>query len=194
MNEQIELLALEKDFAVLSAAERDMVLAEMSPEEFEHLRTVVLNARQMDAGVLPPLDLKAKLLERMGGRSNSGILKRAFSARIPAWQALSALFLIGVIVWFMKKETVREKVVTENLVRVDTVWQVKTVWRDRVIWREKVVYREISREVPIALLPEKEVPQKASLTISQPEFSVPRVGTSLGDTPELIGFFIQGDR
>ena len=60
MNEKIEILALEKDFAALTLAERNLVLSEMPQEAFEHLHAVLIAARKMDAEVLPSDQLDRK--------------------------------------------------------------------------------------------------------------------------------------
>lgn len=189
MKEKIELLAVDKGFGALSAAERALVLSEMPQEEFEHLRMVLLATRQMDAGVQPSARLRAQLLEKMAAQPKPSLVWK-----VPIWQAAVVLLLSIVAVWLLKPEIIREKTVTEILVRTDTVWQVKTVWRDRVVWRERVVYRAKPDLEPIAMFPEKADNLEISVDFSPPEFAAPRVGTSMGDAPELMRFFTQGDK
>lgn len=192
MSEQIESLALAKDFAALNPAERSLVLSEYSEAEFEHLRSVLLAARQLDATALPPAHLRSQLLEKMALQAKPGLVHRVISARIPFWQAAAAFALLGVAIWFLKPEPLREKIVTIVQTRVDTVWQEKILWRDRVVWRERIVIREKTVVEPIAAFPTNTNEQAPASDYAVPEIASPRVGTSLGDTPELMNFFTQG--
>jgi len=192
MEEKIEWLAVEKDFAALSATEQAWVLTEMSQVEFEQLRRVLLAARQLDAGVLPSSHLKADLLQRMATTRQPSRNRQLLSAKIPVWLTALLVLLAMALISFLKKETVREKVVTQIQQRTDTLWLEKIVWRERVVLRDRVVYREKSMPKPIAVIPEKELDFEQEF--QKPEFSAPHVGTSLGDAPELMRFFTQGDK
>jgi len=194
MNEKIEQLAFEKDFSDLTAEERNLVLADMPEEAFKQLRSVLQAARQMDAGVLPPPRLKAQLLERMSAKPKPGLPGNALTARIPMWSVAATLFLGIAAGWLLKPTSVQEKIVSTIELRTDTVWQEKTVWRERVVWRERIVYPKKTADEPIAFLPEKIDSQELEIEFTQPEFASPRVGTSLGDAPELMLFFTQGDK
>ncbi len=194
MNERIESLAFEKDFAALSATERTIVLAEMTEEAFGHLRAVLLAAPQMDADVQPSALLQPKLLWKKANPPKPNFLQRTLSARIPVWQTAAALLLGVAAVWFLKKDTVREIIRQEIQLQTDTVYQEKTVWRDRVVIRERIVYREKPVAEPIAFLPQPIDFQVIETEFARPEFASPQVGTSLGDTPELMRFFTQGDK
>lgn len=83
---------------------------------------------------------------------------------------------------------------TEIQVRRDTVWQEKIVWRERRVWRDRVIFKEKSSYEPIAVSPESLGHPEQTPELFQPEFAVPRVGTSLNDAPELMRFFTQGDK
>jgi hypothetical protein len=189
MEDKIESLALEKNFAALSPAERALVLAEMPQAEFEHLRAVLLAARHLEARALPPAALRERLLEKMAMQTNPGLLRRTLAVRLPAWQAAAALVLGVAAVWFLKKENLREKFVTQTQLRTDTIFVEKTCWRERVQWRERVVFREKPAAAPMVFLSEKIDSQGVRF-----ELAPPHVGTSLGDAPELLDFFTQGDR
>lgn len=194
MDEKIELLALEKPFAALSAEERLWVLSEMSQAEFEHLRSVLLTARQMDAEVLPSARLKTQLMARMHTPPVPTGLRRIALAKMPVW--LAAAMLLLAVIWsiFPQKELVQATVITEIQHHTDTIWLEKTVWQTRVVVREKIVCPEKTNSSPLAVLPQTlHLPVIDSGQL-RPEFSQPRVGSSLGDTPELMQFFTQGDR
>ena len=95
----------------------------------------------------------------------------------------------------MKKETVQEQIVTQIQQRTDTVFQEKVLWRERVVYKERVVIQEKTSPEPIALVPEPTPEKFAPETpFSATDFSTPRLGTSLGDTPELMRFFTEGDK
>ena len=194
MKEKIELLAREKDFSALNTRERDLVLSEMSQASFEQLRAVLQAAPELDAGVQPSDRLRAQLLESMAAQVKPSWLSRSFSAQVPAW-VMAACLLLGIsVVWLFKPATVSEKIITEFKVRTDTVWQEKMVWRERVVNRERIVYLEKPLTAPAAFVPQKVDSPPIALDISPAEFTAPRVGTSLGDTPELMRFFTQGDK
>ncbi len=194
MNEKIESLAFEKDFAALSQMERAMVLAEMPQEEFEQLRRILLAARGMDTAAMPPARLRAQLLDKMAAQPKPDLLRRAFATRIPLWLAMVVLLLATALVWRVKKETVQEKIVTKIQVQTDTIWQDKILWREKVVWRDRVIFKEKPNASPVAIEPQALDSQNIRLEFLQPEFTAPHIGTSLGDTPELMGFFTQGDK
>ena len=188
----ITQLAQEKDFAALSPAERAQVLAEMSREDYDQLRKVLRTSRDMDAQAHPPAALRARLMDRMTAQNPSPI-NRILSAKVPVWQAAAALLLAVAAVAMLKKDVVVEKAITHWQVRVDTVFQERVVWRDRVVVWEKVVFREKTPEQPMALIPENKDSQLVVPNYPEVEWTVtPRLGTSLGDTPELMSFFTQG--
>ena len=110
------------------------------------------------------------------------------------WSVAATLFLGIAAGWLLKPTSVQEKIVSTIELRTDTVWQEKTVWRERVVWRERIVYPKKTADEPIAFLPEKIDSQELEIEFTQPEFASPRVGTSLGDAPELMLFFTQGDK
>jgi hypothetical protein len=192
MKENIELLALEKDFSELTDMERKLVLAEMSQAEFEHFRAVLLRSRDLDAEMQPPKHLKTQLLNHMTTLPEPVLGKRVVSARFQFWSAAATLLLGLAAGWLLKTEKVQEKMVTEIQVRTDTIWQEKTIWRERVVIRERVIYHQATVNQPIAFAPS--LPETTEATIEEPEFTPPKVGTSLGDAPELMPFFTQGDR
>ncbi|MBC7776676.1 MAG: hypothetical protein H7246_14680 [Phycisphaerae bacterium] len=193
MNERIESLAIEKDFTSLSAAERAIVLAEMPEEAFDHLRAVLSAARQIDADVRPSTLLQPALLWKMAMPAKPNFMRRALAAQVLVWQAAAALLLGVAAICFLKKETVAEIIKREIQVQTDTIWQEKTVWRDRVVIRERIVYREKPAAEPIAFFAEPIDTQAIELEYPL-EFALHREGTSLGDAPELMRFFTQGDK
>ncbi len=172
MNEKIELLAREKDFASLNLSERALVLAVMPQEEFEQLRMVLLAVRQMDAELLPPAHVKARLLERMSAKPRVPLRRRVLSMQIPVWQAAAAVLIGTAVVWLLKKESVQERYLTEIQIQRDTVWQEKIVWRERRVWRDRVVFKEKPSYEPIAISPEPLSHPEQNPELFQPEFAV----------------------
>ncbi len=163
-------------------------------EDFELLRSVLLSTRQMDNGLLPPAHLKARLLETMAMQRKPGLFKRICTAQIAMWQVL-VLAALGIgLFCTLKKDKIQEKIITQVQVRTDTVWQEKTVWREKMVVRERVVFKGKTAPIPIAFLPEKVMGESIAQGLSEPEFSAPRVGTSLGDAPELMRFFTDGEK
>lgn len=189
-----EQLALQKDFASLNPAERALVLAEMPQEEFEQLRKLLLTTQRMDSGVEPPAHLRAGLMAKFSEQSKPSGIRRLITARIPIWQAAAALMLGIAVVSLMKKEVVVEKTVTAWQLRVDTVFQEKTLWRERLIVKNRVVFQEKLPAPPMAFSSEKVDTQSFTPNFQPGELSDTHIGTSLGDTPELMDFFTQGDR
>lgn len=192
MKENMERLALEKDFSELIPAEREQVLSEMSQAEFEHFRAVLLSARRLDRDVQAPKHLKAQLLNHMTALPKPGLGRRVDAARFQFWPAAATLVLGLAAGWLLKPEVVQEKIVTERQVLTDTVWLEKTVWRERVVIRERA-QKQPEVVKPIAFLPEKAPLQTAESTFTEPAFVPTKVGTSLGDSPELMRFFTMGD-
>lgn len=194
MNEKIETLAREKDFAALSDSERSLVLQEMSQASFEQLRRVLLAARRLDVNVQPPAHLKGQLMDRITAVPKPAWLPRIFRVAVPVWQAAVAMALTAVVLWPRSADRVEIKYVPKVQMKTDTLWKEKIVWRERVVVREKRVYRDRPVVEPIAAWEGKTDTETVELELTRPEFTSPRVGTSLGDTPELLLFFTQGDK
>jgi len=194
MNEKIELLAKEKAFSVLNAREQKLVLSEMSQASYEQLRAVLQAAPELDAGVQPSGRLRVQLLQSMAAQPRPSVARKIFSVRVPVWAVAASLFIGIGVAWLLKPESGSEKIVTEIKVQTDTVWQEKTIWRERVVSRERIIYREKPEPIPEVILPQKKDSPPIALDIPPSEFTAPRVGTSLGDAPELMRFFTQGDK
>lgn len=194
MNEKIEKLALEKDFAALSASERNFVLEEMPETEYSHLRAVLLSTRGLDGDKLPSEQLRNALLARMARQSKATGSSQIWSARMPVWQAAAAVLIGIALVSFFQEETIQERIVTKIELRADTVFQEKTVWRERIVWKEKPVIQEKQAAEPIVLTLDKPQITPDEIGIPQTDLFAPHVGTSLGDAPELMRFFTQGDK
>jgi hypothetical protein len=189
-----EQLASQKDFNALSATERRHVLTEMSQMEYDHLRKVLLATQQLETTALPPAHLRTKLLARMSAQPKPSVFRRLLTTPIPMWQA-AAILMLGIATVAMNKETiVVEKNTTAWQWRVDTVFQEKVLWRDRIVLKSKIVYREKPLVPPMASAPAKMDSLGAIPDFQANELSDTPIGTSLGDTPELMEFFTQGDR
>ena len=194
MKEKIELLAREKDFSALNTRERDLVLSEMSQASYEQLCAVLQAAPELDAGVQPSGRLRAQLIQSMAAQPRPSLARKILSFQVPAWAVAASLFLGTGVAWLLKPDSVSERIVTEIKVQTDTIWKEKTIWRDRVVPYERIVYREKQVLTPEPVLPQKTDSPPIALDIPPSEFTAPRVGTSLGDTPELMRFFTQGDK
>ena len=78
--------------------------------------------------------------------------------------------------------------------QTDTIWLDKIVWRERILIREKIVCPEKNTPEPLAIVPQALKNQALEPVQIQAEFTLPKVGSVLSDTPELMQFFTQGDR
>ena len=188
MNELIENLASRKTFSELSEAEREIVLADMSREAYEHLRAVLLAAPALDAGPPPPAALRARLLARMGAARPPAI-SRVLALRIPVWQAAAILTLAVAAAWFLKTPAIREVAVPVVRIQTDTFFREKVVWRERVVFREKSAPKErpeVAVSLPLILTGR----EPDTLVIPAGTFAQPPVGTSLQDEPALMDFFV----
>jgi hypothetical protein len=201
----IENLMLRKDFAALSPAERAQVLAEMSQEEYEQLRHVMLAARQLEADAMPPAHLGAALKARMAAHAKPTVWRRLMSAKVPAWQA-AAVFLMGIAaVSFMKKTEVVEKAVTAWQTRVDTVYRTANVPGGHTAnvpvggkkrgspsdTNSPAISKPTQLTTSMATAPEKQDTQSFNFELPTRDMNNAHVGTSLGDAPELMVFFTQ---
>ncbi len=194
MNTQIEDLARQKDFAALSANERAQVLTEMPEEEYKRLHQVLRAARMQYAYADAPAHIRANLIRNMATRSKPTRLGRLMLDSTPLWRA-AAIFLMGMAAaMLMRKTTVVEKVVTDVQYRVNTVYRDSIQWRERVVWKTKVIYVEKAPTQPMANAPEKTAPPIALPEFSSKDLNKTATGTSLGDTPELMQFFSQGEK
>ncbi len=195
MNEKIEQLAQAKRFCCTQcrgAHPRARRNARISL--YEHLApAVLLTARQLDSEAMPPPALKDRLLRQLTAQPQPSRLHRFLHIHpVPAWQAAAAVLLGFSLVALRPTEKVIEHTQTVWQTRTDTVYSEKTQWRERVVWKEKVVF-QTSPPVADTLL-EKLDNQYVVPNFEAYDMSNQAVGTSLGDTPELMDFFTQGDQ
>lgn len=205
MNELIENLAREKSFAALSADERQAVLSELSPGEYEQLRALLQAARRMDAALPAPPDLKSKLARQMAAAAQRERLRgQVFGLvgrRIPAWQAAAAALLGMAAVHFLQPAPppLPAETVVQIVEKRDTIWAERTRWRERIAWRERPAATERASTLPDA------APQCWAQSPSLPLFletpAVPvadsafaPLGSPLSDSPELLDFFVRVER
>jgi len=190
MLENIADLARIKPFAALDAAERRIVLSEMSETEYQELHRAMSFFKNSDADVVPPAGLKNNLVEhfaREHGRRQHGFSGPLFRRPIPLWRAAAAVCLAIFGTWLLTKTNGSLAVgvpVSQTIVRIDTVWKTEIRWRERV-----VVQRE-KRPADIPSLIEAGSAERTPLRVVVSEnWSAPVVGTPIGDQQELLDFF-----
>ncbi len=189
MNEEIEALARQKDFAALSASERAQVLEAMPAEEYDRLHVLLQAVRMQHAHEDAPAYLRASLIGRMAVNSRQDWFLRYVTPILRA----AAIFILGMATaMLLRKTTVVEKVVTEHTHTVDTIYLEKTLWRERVRWKTKHVYIEKTPAKPSPAAVVNTVEHIALPEFNSKDLSNNAIGTSLGDTPELMQFFTQG--
>lgn len=196
MNEHIESLALTKDFDDLNLAERSLVLATMSEEEYTQWRSTFQAIQSLDAEVRAPAALKARVMENMVRRGRPNLFQRVLKAQSPLWLTLLLASLGWILTWTWMQRKIPSQIplAPQVEVRRDTVWVEKTVWKDRIVIREKWRYKEKEADPPMAILPVRADSMLLELDFSAPDFTPQRVGTSLGDEPELLRFFSDVNR
>lgn len=114
LSEHTEQLLRSKDFDLLSAAERESVLAEMSEEDYDYSRRMQKNfGRKPEDELTVPPTLKAKLDRRLTCKQRSA---RVWQIRIPVYQSVAAavlLFFIGM--HFNRPIELPQRVVTQKV-------------------------------------------------------------------------------
>lgn len=106
--ELLDLLA-QKSYQELNATEREMVSRFLSPESYDEYASLVSDFQQMDQE-LPATAPQLKLPEPQEKRSK---LYQLFTYRIPAYQAVAAIFLA--LVLFQFSTASRSGSVTDDL-------------------------------------------------------------------------------
>ncbi len=194
MLENIADLARIKPFAALDAAERRIVLSEMSETEYQELHRAMSFFKNSDADVVPPAALKNSLIEhfaREHGRRQHGFSGPLFRRPIPLWRAAAAVCLAIFGTWLLTKTNDSPAVgvpVSQTIVRTDTVWKTEIRWRERV-----VVQRE-KRPADIPPLIETGSAERTPPRVVVSEnWSAPVVGTPIGDQQELLDFFTSAE-
>lgn len=185
MLDKIEQLAKEKAFERLSNAEKALVLSMMPREEYDQIRRMLQTAEAMDASVVAPERLRARVMAQFP--KSEGI-------KVNLWLALGILAMGWGMMWVVRPVVMQEKQVPVIQQKIDTVWVERIKWREKVVYKTRLVPAPAPLPEPIALQP---VP---SNIIPPPPLYLPdpttqqAIGTSLGDTPELMSFFTQGDQ
>jgi hypothetical protein len=86
-----------------------------------------------------------------------------------------------------------ERVETVLVPQTDTVFVEKIQWREKVLWRERLVYRDKPTHTAPMAVQAPSFETNEIIELQSPEISQPHIGTSMGEAPELMGFFTQGD-
>ena len=196
MNEHIEQLARQKNFAGLSAAEQEMVLAVMPRDEFEALHEILLLAPTLDTGTGPAPYLKTALLGHLaaGRKPASGLLQK----QVPLWLMAATTLLAAFLAFLLKKEPVPSIPAPVTATKTDTLYQDRIVWRDRFIVRKKIIYREKTAVEPLAKASQSNENQfftnQWPNSSDTPDLSQPPLGSSLADEPELLDFLLKSNK
>lgn len=188
--ETIAELARTRPFSDLSEVEKRVVLSEMPEAEYHILRRALLALPQLDAGIVPPPDLRAVLLSRFA-RGQRSPLQGVFRYTVPAWQAAAAVLAgIGLTFFFLKERpaSASQKIVYQTIIQQDTIYRTQTRWRERLVVRaEKPRAAGLSNTWNMENLgPAK--PRAFSNT--EPLAAPVPVGTPMSDRPELMDFFV----
>lgn len=185
MLDKIEQLAKEKAFDRLSNAEKALVLSMMPREEYDQIRRMLQMAESMDASVVAPERLRARVMTQF---------PKPEGVRVSIWLALGMLAIGWGAMWLFRPVEIQEKWVPIVQQKTDTVWVERIKWREKVVYKTRMV--PVSSPLPksIALQPDP-VNIIPAAPLYLPESGMQQaIGTSLGDTPELMSFFTQGDQ
>ncbi|MEZ4826963.1 MAG: hypothetical protein R3C61_11890 [Bacteroidia bacterium] len=108
----IEKILREKPFSSLTEREREVVLAEMSAQEYESLRDTARAAERYfrdEAKTLTPrAEIQGNIRELMRKKQDAtltGRISRLVQLRIPAYQVAAALALLFGTIYFSEKTT-----------------------------------------------------------------------------------------
>ena len=141
------------------------------------------------ANQYPPMHLKQDLMKRMATQQNSVPKPQ----RISEWMRAAAILVTGMGIGYIlahEKVQVIEKqaLVPEYIQTIDTVFIPHTVWRTSIRWHYDTIVAETSR----SSIASAGVIRFDSLADDcwYPQASV---GTALGNTPNLMNFFVQPD-
>lgn len=157
MNEQgerMQLLIESCDFEQLNAAERELVLAHLSEDEYRQQRLVLLGSEALFAAeghTLSPDPAILSNLQRAMKKEQETVLPAyllaLFQFRMPAYQAGIAMAVIAFLFWWRSPEV--QFIETERIVyqqQVDTVRLVEEVLVEVPVTVERVKY--IERQSP----------------------------------------------
>lgn len=188
--ETIAELARTRPFSDLSEVEKRVVLSEMPEAEYHILRRALTALPQLDAGIVPPADLRAGLLARFS-RARRAPLYGIFHRAVPAWQAAAAVLAgIGFTFFFLKERpaVASQKIVYQTIIQQDTIYRTQTPWRERLVVRaEKPRAAGLSNTWNMENLdPEK----TRAFSNTEPLAAPVPVGTPMSDRPELMDFFV----
>lgn len=189
MYDYLENLARRKSFDALDAEERARVLAEMPREAYEQLRAILLAAPALDAGIQAPAALRERILAGMPRPSPRPAF---FQRRVPLWQAAAAATVLLLAAAVCRKPDRADNGHAPVVqVRTDTVYVEKTVWKERLVWRERVIRVKTISAAPVSVPVQVDTVRRVALNMSLPVFPNAAAGTSLGNEPALLDFFVR---
>lgn len=183
MMDKIEQMASEKEFDQLNSAEKTLVLSFMPKEEYDQIRRIILTAGAMDASIAAPKRLRSHLLAQY---------PKSKGVKVNIWLALGILATGWCLMWQYRPVRIREKVVPVVALKTDTVWVERIKWREKVVYKKR--YTPSLTQEPIAVAPVRDQTFIPETELIQTPLNQQHLGTSLGDTPELLSFFTQGDQ
>ena len=188
--ETIAELARTRPFSDLSEVEKRAVLSEMPEAEYHILRRALLALPQLDAGIVPPADLRAGLLARFSQTPRTP-LYGIFQRTVPAWQAAAAVLAgIGFTFFFLKERpaVASQKIVYQTIIQKDTIYQTQTRWRERRVVRvEKPMVAGVQNNWRQEKLGFEQSPTGLNL---EPLAVPSSIGTPMSERLELMDFFV----
>ncbi|HAD12959.1 MAG TPA: hypothetical protein DCF33_11050 [Saprospirales bacterium] len=185
MLDKIEQLAEEKAFESLSHSEKAMVLSYMPREEYDQIRRIIQTAGVLDASVAAPERMRANLLAQFP-KSKGGV--------VSIWLALGILAAGWWLMWQFRPVKIQIKEIPVTQVKTDTVWLERVQWREKVVYKTRVLQAPSPNPEPLVSRSENKIPWDEAPVLTTEPPALQHLGTSLGDMPELMSFFTQGDK
>jgi hypothetical protein len=186
IDDELERIILQKDFAALTEEEKALVLQTIgSEEEYQTIRKIGLavSDNSLRSTLEPRPEILLALQHRMKSEPAHYQWPKIFQIKVPAYVAVLGIVITSLLIFivrsFMPAEHLPLGKVTEPVVRIDTVF----LTRIDTIVRERIVYRQLNLvSLPKKLNPEVLVHAKQN----------PRSGVSMKDKEELNKLLVSG--
>lgn len=166
--DQLQFLIESKDFEKLTAAEKTLVLSEITEEEFRSRRSLIINVKSfLSDGIKksePTKDIRRNVLAVMNAKKEESGWNKIMAYRIPAYIPAAAVVLLLLMIPFFLRENEEGK--KDSMVKIEKS-------KPEIIYRTKTIEKEVPKIIEVEKL--KYVTVVKTITVPSYEILTPEL-------------------
>jgi hypothetical protein len=156
--DQLQFFIESKDFEKLTAAEKTLVLSEITEEEFRSRRSLIINVKSfLSEGIKkaePTKDIRRNVLAVMNAKKEERGWSKIIAYRIPIYIPAAAVVLLLLMIPFFIRENnegKKDSIVKMEKSKPEIIYRTKTIEKEvpKIVEVEKVKYITVVKTISI---------------------------------------------